>query len=65
MLSKFDDVRHDCVHYDGVSATEFDFDGFAIQARRAQWVWIVQVASSLNIKIPQETLTGKAPPSSR
>ena len=34
----------------------FDLVAFANQLWRAQWVWLVQVASLLNIKIPAESL---------
>jgi hypothetical protein len=55
MLVKFDDVRHNAVHHDAQAVKNFDLVGFANQLWRAQWVWVVQTASLLDIKIPAET----------
>lgn len=60
MVMKFDDVRHNAVHHDAQAVKAFDFGEFANELWRAQWVWLVQVASLLKVKIPAETLfTGK------
>lgn len=56
MVERFDDVRHNAVHHDAQAIKTFDLVAFANQLWRAQWVWLVQVASLLNIKIPAESL---------
>jgi hypothetical protein len=60
MLKEFDEVRHNAVHHDAQAVRTFNFLAFAEQLWRAQWVWLVQVATLLKITIPAETLvTGK------
>lgn len=56
MLADFDDVRHNAVHHDAQAVKAFDFAEFANQLWRAQLVWLFQVASRLDLKIPAETL---------
>lgn len=56
MLVGFDAVRHNAVHHDAQAVKAFEFAEFANQLRRAQFVWLVQVASLLKVKIPDETL---------
>ncbi len=56
MLVAFDDVRHNAVHHDAEAVKTFDLVAFANQLSRAQLIWLVQIATLLNIKIPAETM---------
>jgi hypothetical protein len=56
----FDIVRHNAARHDAQDVKAFDLPEFANQLFRAQLVWLVKVASRLQLKIPAETLfTGK------
>jgi hypothetical protein len=61
MLQEFDDVRHNAVHHDAQAVKAFDITTFANQLWRAQFVWLVAVASLLRIKIPAEALVRSEP----
>jgi hypothetical protein len=58
MLVKFDDIRHDCVHHSGSSLTTHDLGEFVKQFERAHFVWGIEVAKSLNVKIPAQIVFG-------
>jgi len=56
MLIVFDDVRINAVHHDGREVAAFELSAFANQLSRAQWIWLVQIAELLQLRIPPETL---------
>jgi hypothetical protein len=58
MLSRFDEVRHNAVHHDGEAAKQFDLADFATRLWRAQWVWFVEVACKLNLRVRAEAIFG-------
>lgn len=58
MLSQFDDVRHHAVHHDSQCVQAFDFDQFANQLWRSQFVWAVRVAKRLGLQIPADVFFG-------
>lgn len=58
MLLCFDEVRHNAVHRDWQAVKAFDFTMFATQLQRAQLVWLEEIATRLDLKIPAEVLLG-------
>lgn len=56
MLGAFDYVRHNAVHHDALAVKAFDLAEFAKQLERAQLIWLVHMASLLQVKIPAETM---------
>ena len=58
MFSDFDEVRHDAVHHGGHSVKAFDLAAFATQLSRAQLIWFVQIARTMNLKVSPESFFG-------
>ena len=54
MLAEFDMTRHECVHQTGITLKSYDFDEFAKPLERTQWVWSIELAKLLNVKIPAQ-----------
>lgn len=57
-LLEFDEARHDCVHGSGTKVKSLDLDEFARLIVRAQIVWGLAIAKSLNVKVPARLIFG-------